>query len=75
MLQWVYVLLEFQATVDTFMAVRILVYVGLLYQDLTQDNKLTLDGRLPPVLVEERGYSAAFRPTVRPNSKPRSDAR
>jgi hypothetical protein len=50
MLQGVCLLLEFQATVDTFMAVRILVYVGLLYQDLIRDNKLTPDGRLPPVL-------------------------
>jgi hypothetical protein len=57
MLQWVDLLLEFQATVDRFMAVRILVYVGLLCQDLIRDNKLTPDGRLPPVLVEERAYS------------------
>jgi hypothetical protein len=47
---YVYLLLEFQATVDSFMALRILVYVGLLYQDLIRDNKLTPDGRLPPVL-------------------------
>jgi hypothetical protein len=30
----VYLLLEFQSTVDPFMAVRIMVYLGLLYQDL-----------------------------------------
>ena len=47
---YVYLLLEFQATVDSFMAVRILVYLGLLYQDLIRDNKLTPDGKLPPVL-------------------------
>lgn len=32
---YVYLLLEFQSEVDPFMAVRLLVYVGLLYQDLT----------------------------------------
>ncbi|MCP4676526.1 MAG: Rpn family recombination-promoting nuclease/putative transposase, partial [Deltaproteobacteria bacterium] len=34
--QWLYVylLLEFQATEDRFMALRIMVYLGLLYQDL-----------------------------------------
>ena len=33
--RWLYVpvLLEFQSTVDPYMAVRILVYTGLLYQD------------------------------------------
>ena len=31
---YVYLLLEFQSEVDPWMAVRLLVYVGLLYQDL-----------------------------------------
>ncbi len=61
---YVYLLLEFQATVDSFMALRILVYVGLLYQDLLRENKLTPDGRLPPVLPVvlysgEEGWTAA----------------
>jgi predicted transposase/invertase (TIGR01784 family) len=47
---YVYVLLEFQATVDRFMALRMLVYVGLLYQDLIRSKQLTPDGRLPPVV-------------------------
>lgn len=47
---YVYLLLEFQSTVDTFMAVRILVYVGLLYQDLIKAKALTPAGKLPPVL-------------------------
>ena len=47
---YVYLLLEFQASVDPFMALRILVYVGLLYQDLIRADELTPDGRLPPVL-------------------------
>ena len=31
---YVYLLIEFQSTVDTFMAVRLMSYMGLLYQDL-----------------------------------------
>ncbi len=31
---YVYILLEFQSTVDAFMAVRIMTYLGLFYQDL-----------------------------------------
>ena len=50
--QWLYVylLIEFQSTVDRFMALRLLVYVGLLYQDLVQTKQLAGDGLLPPVL-------------------------
>ncbi len=47
---YVYLLLEFQASVDRFMALRMLVYVGLLYQDLIRAGQLTPAGRLPPVL-------------------------
>jgi predicted transposase YdaD len=47
---YVYLLLEFQSTVDRFMAVRILVYVGMLYQDLIRGKQLTPSGLLPPVL-------------------------
>jgi hypothetical protein len=32
------------------MAVRILSYVGLLYQDLIRSGQLTASGQLPPVL-------------------------
>jgi len=31
---YVYILIEFQSTVDRFMAVRLMTYIGLLYQDL-----------------------------------------
>lgn len=50
--QWlyVYVIIEFQSEPDPFMALRLLVYVGLLYQDLLRRNELPADGRLPPVL-------------------------
>ncbi|HRX70562.1 MAG TPA: Rpn family recombination-promoting nuclease/putative transposase, partial [Candidatus Competibacteraceae bacterium] len=47
---YVYLLLEFQSDVDPFMAVRLLVYVGMLYQDLIRTKQLTDEGQLPPVL-------------------------
>jgi hypothetical protein len=43
-------MLEFQSTVDTWMTLRMLVYVGLLHQDLVRRKQLTANGRLPPVL-------------------------
>lgn len=57
---YVYLLLEFQSTINRFMAVRLLAYLGLLYQDIIRANQLTPDGRLPPVL-----------PIVLYNGKPR----
>ena len=51
---YVYLLLEFQSDVDPWMAVRLLVYVGLLYQDLIRAGCLTPDGCLPPVLGQRR---------------------
>lgn len=49
--EWVYVylLIEFQSRVDKFMAVRIMNYVSLLYQDLIKQDQLTANQRLPPV--------------------------
>ncbi len=47
---YVYLILEFQSEVDPYMAVRILTYVGLLYQDLIRRRDLAPGGRLPPVL-------------------------
>lgn len=51
---YVYLLLEFQSSVDAFMAVRILTYVGLLYQDLIKSGRIKESGaqrrgRLPAV--------------------------
>ena len=43
-------LLEFQSTPDHWMALRALVYAGLLWQHLVAEKRLPLDGRLPPVL-------------------------
>lgn len=47
---YVYLLLEFQSTIDPFMAVRVMTYVGLLYQHLIRQHLLTPEGLLPPVL-------------------------
>ena len=43
-------LLEFQSTPDHWMALRALVYAGLLWQHLVKEKRLPPDGRLPPVL-------------------------
>ena len=61
---YVYILLEFQSTVDPWMAVRMMTYVGLLYQDLIQSGQTTTGMGLPPVLPivlynGERKWTAA----------------
>jgi hypothetical protein len=43
-------LLEFQSTSDHWMALRVLVYAGLLWQHLVNEKRLPPDGRLPPIL-------------------------
>ncbi len=47
---YVYLLLEFQSSIDLYMAVRVMTYVGLLYQDLIRRRDLAPAGRLPPVV-------------------------
>ncbi len=47
---YIFILLEFQSTLDSYMAVRLLVYIGLLYQELIRGKHLPPSGRLPPVL-------------------------
>ncbi|HET9228308.1 MAG TPA: Rpn family recombination-promoting nuclease/putative transposase [Thermoanaerobaculia bacterium] len=47
---YVYLLIEFQSEVQRFMAVRLLAYVALLYQDLLARKELTPSGQLPLVL-------------------------
>ena len=47
---YLYLLIEFQSRVDRFMALRMMVYVGLLYQDLIRNKQLEPSGLLPPVL-------------------------
>ena len=57
---YVYILIEFQAKTDRFMALRVMTYVGLLYQDLLKKKQLYKKRFLPPVL-----------PIVLYNGKPR----
>jgi hypothetical protein len=42
-------LLEFQSSADPWMALRVLVYAGLLWQHIVKERRLPPDGRLPPV--------------------------
>ena len=46
---YIYLLIEFQSTIDKYMAVRLMTYMGLLYQDLIKTRQLLPDKRLPPV--------------------------
>ena len=61
---YLYFLLELQSTVNRFMAVRLLGYTALLYQDLIAGRRLAADGQLPLVLPVvlyngERGWWAS----------------
>jgi len=47
---YVMLLLEFQSTSDQWMALRMLVYAGLLWQHLVRERRLLPDGSLPPIL-------------------------
>ncbi len=47
---YLYLLIEFQSSVDKYMALRMMVYTGLLYQDLIKRGDVLADGRLPPIL-------------------------
>jgi predicted transposase/invertase (TIGR01784 family) len=47
---YLYLLIEFQSTVDRFMAVRLLTYIGLLYQDILRAHRPGRHEYLPPVL-------------------------
>jgi hypothetical protein len=46
---FIYLLLEFQSSVDPWMAVRIMTYIGLLYQDLIKSGQVRGEELLPPV--------------------------
>ncbi len=50
--EWIYLylLIEFQSSVDKYMSLRMMVYQGLLYQDLIKRAEVLDDGRLPPIL-------------------------
>ncbi len=47
---YVYLLLEFQSTPDKWMALRIMVYAGLLWQDLIKQKQIGAGKKLPPVV-------------------------
>ena len=57
---YVYLIIEFQSTVDPWMAVRTMVYTGLLYQDLIASKEVRRGDMLPPVfpLVLYNGLGA-----------------
>ena len=63
---YMYLLLEFQSEVDRYMALRMMVYVGLFYQDLIKQRKLNSDGLLPPI------FPAVIYSGKRPWSAPNS---
>ncbi len=46
---YVYLLIEFQSTIDKYMAVRLMTYTGLLYQDLIKTKQLATKEQLPPI--------------------------
>lgn len=43
-------LLEFQSSSDEYMAVRVLTYAGLLWQQLVSEGRPVAPGKLPPIL-------------------------
>jgi predicted transposase YdaD len=47
---YLYLLPEFQSSDDYFMGVRLMVYVGLLYQDIIRTQNLKRGDTLPPVV-------------------------
>lgn len=47
---YIYLLVEFQSTVYRYMAVRLITYVGLLYEGLIRSQQLMPRGLLPPVV-------------------------
>jgi hypothetical protein len=64
-------MLEFQSTPDRYMALRIMTYAGLLWEQLVTEQRLPPDGTLPPLLpvVVYNGdakwhAAAALRPLV-----------
>ncbi|MGD0960913.1 MAG: Rpn family recombination-promoting nuclease/putative transposase [Methylomonas sp.] len=47
---YLYLLIEFQSGVDQYMVLRMMVYIGLLYQALIKQGEVLAGGRLPPIL-------------------------
>ncbi len=57
---YIYLLIEFQSTIDPWMALRVMTYTGLLHQDLIKSGQIAANGQLPPVfpLVLYNGQDA-----------------
>ena len=47
---YIYLLIEFQSSVDRFIALRLMGYMALLWQDLIKQKQINEDGTLPPLL-------------------------
>ena len=47
---YILMLLEFQSSPERWMALRVMVYVGLLWQHLIREGRIAAGGLLPPVL-------------------------
>ena len=47
---YLYILLELQSSIDKFMSIRIMTYIGLLYQDLIKSKSVKKNQLLPPIL-------------------------
>ena len=71
---YVYLLLEFQSRDDRWMALRVLVYTGLLYQDLIRTRVVGRGERLPAVfpIVIYNGRKPWRSISAARGSKPRS---
>ncbi len=46
---YLYIMIEFQSSPNHWMAVRMLTYVGLLWQHLIKENQISANQKLPPV--------------------------
>ncbi len=47
---YLYLLLEFQSSIDRYMSIRLMSYIGLLYEDLIKSKSLSKKGKLPAIL-------------------------
>ena len=47
---YIYIMIEFQSEIDHYICVRIMSYLGLLYQDLIKSKEVKPGQKLPPVL-------------------------
>jgi len=48
---YIYLLLEFQSTVDPYMGVRVMTYKGMLFQDIIRQKLILPSGKLPPIFA------------------------